>query len=82
MGLKWRRQVSIENYIVDFYCFENKVAIEIDGDTHFEGKAIIYDKKRTEFLEQQGVRVIRFTNPEVREATDFCLEKLRLFCEV
>jgi len=77
--LKWRRQVSIGNYIVDFYCFKKRAAIEIDGDTHFTDEAIEYDKKRTTFLEKNGIRVIRFTNPEIKKHTDECLERLEEF---
>ena len=61
--VKFTRQVVIGRYIVDFAARSRRLAIEIDGDTH--GRRLQYDAARTEFLEQQGYRVIRFTNGEV-----------------
>ena len=51
LGFKFRRQYSIGEYIVDFYCSEKKLVIEIDGDSHFTDEAIKYDKIRTDFFE-------------------------------
>jgi very-short-patch-repair endonuclease len=62
-NLKFRRQQPIGQLIVDFYCSEAKLVIEIDGDTHAEQKG--YDAKRTQWLENEGYKVIRFTNDEV-----------------
>ena len=81
LGLRWRRQVSIGKYIVDFYCFENRIAIEIDGDSHFDERAQADDRQRSKILEDQGVSIIRFTNPEIMHHTDQCLNELREFCE-
>lgn len=61
--VKFARQVVVGPYIVDFAARSRRLAIEIDGDTH--GRRLQYDAARTEFLEQQGYRVIRFTNAEV-----------------
>jgi len=60
---KFRRQHQIENYIVDFICMEQKLIIELDGGQHAEQQS--YDEKRTEFLESEGNKVIRFWNNEV-----------------
>ena len=65
--LKFRRQVSIEPYIVDFICFEKKVIIELDGGQHAEN--VEYDLARTKFLERKGYKVLRFWNNEVLENT-------------
>jgi len=64
-GWKFRRQHSIDNCIVDFYCADKKVAVEIDGAQHFteEGKA--YDVMRTLLLNAHDIKVIRFANSEV-----------------
>lgn len=66
---KWKflRQKPIGNYIVDFYCAKKKLVIEVDGDSHFlDEKAIEYDLKRTEFLQQKHrIKIIRFCNSEV-----------------
>jgi very-short-patch-repair endonuclease len=63
---KFRRQHPIDRFIVDFYCAEAKLCIEIDGGSHFEIEQEGYDKVRTEFLESLGFQVIRFTNDDVR----------------
>ena len=63
LGLRFSRQKPIDEYIVDFYCSEYLLAIEIDGDSHAEQKK--YDQNRTEKLNTLGVIVIRYTNEEV-----------------
>ena len=65
LGYKFKRQVLIGEYIVDFLCEEKKLIIEIDGGQHNETNNIIYDKNRTIYLEQQGYKVLRFWNNEV-----------------
>jgi very-short-patch-repair endonuclease len=63
---KFRRQHSIGNYIADFYCPQEKLVIELDGDSHFiSDTAIVYDLKRTEFFESLGIKVLRFNNREI-----------------
>jgi len=64
-NVKFRRQHSIGPYIVDFYAPQVKLAIEVDGPTHYEENAIEFDKERTKFIESNGIKVIRFTNNEV-----------------
>jgi len=63
LGLKFRRQHAIHNYIVDFVALRIKLVIEIDGISHED--QIEYDYKRTKILNKNGFRVIRFTNEEV-----------------
>ena len=58
-------KTEIGRYIVDFYSVEAKLVIELDGSQHFEPDAIAYDLERTEFLESQGLKVIRFDNLQV-----------------
>ena len=72
----FNRQKPIGKYIVDFYCHEQKLVIEIDGDTHYHDSARIHDRKRTKFLESQGLKVIRFTNREVIESIDGVMTNL------
>ncbi|KAE9525868.1 endonuclease domain-containing protein [Testudinibacter aquarius] len=64
-GYKFRRQVPIENYIVDFVCYRHKLIIELDGSQHFDDNALVYDAKRTQRLNQLGFHVVRFTNDEI-----------------
>ncbi|AUC62328.1 protein of unknown function DUF559 [Cyanobacterium sp. HL-69] len=63
--LKFMRQSPIDNFIVDFYCAQARLIIEIDGEIHQQDNAIIYDKERTAILESYGLKVIRFTNHQV-----------------
>ena len=63
--MKFRRQHSIGNYIVDFYCPAVKLVIEVDGAHHFLPENMFYDQERTNYLEGLGLRVVRFTNREV-----------------
>jgi len=63
-GAKFRRQVVIGRYIVDFACrLPRMLVVEVDGDTHASRQG--YDSQRTAFLESKGYRVLRFTNREV-----------------
>lgn len=63
---KFRRQHTIDFFIIDFYCAQVKLCIEIDGGTHLAKEQQEYDKARTEYLESLGRKVIRFTNNDVR----------------
>ena len=65
LPFRFRRQRVICSYIVDFYCAEKKLAIEIDGSQHYEEKNIIKDEEITEFLNSKGVTVLRYTNRDV-----------------
>ncbi|NVO21328.1 MAG: endonuclease domain-containing protein [Bacteroidetes bacterium] len=64
-GLKFRRQHPSFRYILDFYCVEHKIAIEIDGSIHQAPEIHEYDDHRTTVLEELGLRVLRFSNKEV-----------------
>ena len=65
LGVTFNRQKPLGRYIVDFYSFAAKLAIELDGSQHFEPKAIAYNLERTKFLKTQGLKVIRFDNLQV-----------------
>ena len=62
---RFRRQYVIGSYIVDFYCHQAKLVIELDGSQHYAPEEIEYDKKRTLFLESLGLHVLRFSNLDV-----------------
>lgn len=70
LGFKFRRQHSIGGYIVDFYCPEKKVVIEIDGSQHDQKENIELDKIRTKFFEGLDIKVLRFKNSEVATDTE------------
>jgi very-short-patch-repair endonuclease len=76
MGLKFKRQKPVGNYIVDFVCIEKKLIIELDGGQHAEKAE--YDKARTKFLESEGYHVLRFWNHEVLNELEAVLEFIRL----
>jgi very-short-patch-repair endonuclease len=65
MGYKFRRQFSVENYVIDLYCPKLKLAIEVDGDSHFIGDSPEYDVKRQIEIENYGIAFLRFQNEEV-----------------
>jgi very-short-patch-repair endonuclease len=72
--IRFRRQYSVGPYIVDFYSIEYKLAIELDGGQHFEDDNVEYDKQRTKYLESLHIKVIRFTNFEIRKNLNGVLE--------
>ncbi len=65
LGIHFRRQHVIGNYIVDFVCMRNRLVIEVDGKYHNGSQQIEADNYRTWYLAERGYRVIRFTNEEV-----------------
>jgi very-short-patch-repair endonuclease len=65
LGYKFRRQYSVGSYVIDFYCPELKLAIEIDGTSHFKEGAEYFDSNRQESIEQLGIKFLRFNNKEV-----------------
>ena len=63
--LRFRRQYVIGNYIVDFYCHQARLVVELDGSQHYDPAEREKDLQRTAYLESQGLTVLRFTNLEV-----------------
>ena len=64
------RQKAIDHFIADFYCHDAKLIIEIDGAQHFTPEGKHRDNLRTEVLEKYGLKVIRFTNSDIRDNFD------------
>ena len=75
-GRKFRRQHSIGNYIVDFYCPAEKLAIELDGQPHFTLEGEEKDRRKTKFLNSVGIRVLHFENKLVWELPNMVLERI------
>jgi very-short-patch-repair endonuclease len=75
-GRKFRRQFSVGPYVVDFYCPALKLAIEIDGDSHFQPGEQEKDEKRQQLIESVGIQFLRFRNNEVRENLRGVLEAI------
>lgn len=63
--VQFKRQYSIGPYFVDFYCYRAKLIIELDGSQHYDPEAIAYDNARTQYLQEQGFSVLRFSNLDV-----------------
>ena len=71
--LRFRKQYVIGNYIVDFFCHQAKLVVELDGSQHCTPEEAKYDEKRTEYLKSQGLQVLRFSNLDVmRRFRDVC----------
>jgi very-short-patch-repair endonuclease len=76
-GKKFRRQSSVGPYIVDFFCPEKRVVVELDGAPHFTEDAVEYDARRTRYLEERGIRVVRIENKRVYRDMEGVLEEIR-----
>jgi len=79
MDLKFRRQHVIEGFVVDFYCHELRIGIEVDGSIHAKRKE--YDKIRQEIIESKGIRIIRIANKEVTKNKTATLLNLKKIIE-
>jgi very-short-patch-repair endonuclease len=73
---KFRRQFSVGPYLLDFYCPALRLAIEIDGDSHFQLGEQEKDRTRQQFIEATGIQFLRFRNVEVRENLRGVLEAI------
>ena len=76
LGYKFRRQYSVDQYIIDFYCPELKLAIEVDGESHFTETARAYDRRRQEYIEAFGIKFLRVMNSEVLGNLQGVLDKM------
>ncbi len=74
LGFKFRRQHSIGKYVVDFYCPEKKLVIEIDGSQHLDQEG--YDEIRTKYLSELGCKVIRFWDNEINNNLEGVILKI------
>ena len=77
-GRKFRRQHSVGPFVVDFYCPACRLAVELDGQGHFDSTRSEYDVKRMRFLEQEGIRVLRFENRQVFESLEEVLAVIQV----
>ena len=65
MGLKFRRQQVINGFIVDFFCAEHSLVIEVDGGIHLDPDIAEYDRSRESVLRQRSLRIVRIGSEEV-----------------
>jgi len=77
LGAKFRKQHPIGPYIVDFYCAERALIIEVDGDSHFTPEGIEHDVARTDYLTATGLSIVRFTNDEVRHYLGSVMQRIQ-----
>ena len=77
LGVKFRRQHGVGPYVLDFYCPERKLAIEIEGGVHDDVLRSSYDTERHAYLESQGIQVLYFENRALLETPDFVVELIR-----
>ena len=75
-GYKFRRQHSFGHFILDFYCPEKRLAVELDGAYHFTIQGIIKDTHRDHWLSERGVTVLRFENKKVIETPNHVLDRI------
>ena len=80
-GKKFRRQHSVGPYILDFYCPEVRLAVELDGAPHFNAIGQERDGIKDRYLEEQGIVVLRFENRDVFEDLEYVLGVIRKNCE-
>ena len=73
--MKFTRQKPLGNYVADFYCASHRLAVEVDGDSHFTAAGIRHDTVRDAALRAMGLNILRFTNEDVMQRFEaVCLE--------
>ena len=75
-GIKFRRQHPFGPFVLDFFCVNAQLAIEVDGEVHDKAEQKEYDRERTEYLETHGLRVLRFRNEEVKDKLDEVMKRI------
>ena len=76
LDLKFRRQHPCPPYVLDFYCLELQLAVELDGSQHFTPEQRSYDRRRSEYLNNLGIEVLRFDNRQVLVETEGVLQEI------
>lgn len=75
-GYKFKRQYPLAPYILDFYCPEKRLAVELDGGQHFSEEGLAQDAKRDRFVAQEGIQILRFDNRQMLLETEAVLERI------
>jgi leucyl-tRNA synthetase len=73
--LKFRRQHAYEGFILDAFCVEHQLEVEVDGGIHQDPKQAAYDAERTQFLEMRGIRVLRFSVEQIETNLSECCKR-------
>jgi uroporphyrinogen-III synthase len=82
LGAKFRRQCRIESWVVDFYCFEHRLAIELDGGVHSQASQMRKDAAKEDYLRTVGISLLRIPNGLVLEDPDEFVRRVREAVEV
>jgi len=77
LGVKFQRQCRIENRVVDFYCFEHRLAIELDGGVHSQPSQMRKDAEKEDYLRTVGIRLLRIANGLVMQDPEEFVRKVR-----
>jgi very-short-patch-repair endonuclease len=77
LGVKFRRQHPVENFVADFACLQKGLIVEVDGGYHDNQEQQELDKHRTEVLEQKGFTILRFTNEEILQNVYVVRDKIK-----
>ena len=80
-GLRFRRQFSVGNYVLDFYCPSAKLGIELDGETHFTEDGIKHDEVRSRVISEHGIELVRFTNTDIYKNLEGVVTQIALMVE-
>ena len=80
-GVKFRRQHPLGDYVLDFYCAEAKICIEVDGIIHDMGDNPPHDAERDEWLREQGVEVLRIPASDALKSPEDIAEALVRYCQ-
>lgn len=76
LGYKVRRQYGVGNYVIDFYCPQPQLGIEVDGESHFTRKGLNHDKNRDDYISNEGIELIRVTTTDINDNLDGVVEYL------
>lgn len=76
LGCRFLRQYGVDSYMLDFYCPSLKLAIEVDGDSHFKEEAQDYDRERQDFIESLGISFLRFLNTDIYNNMDAVMVRI------
>ena len=79
--VKIYKQRIIGSYVVDFYCASAKLVIEIDGSKHYQADAMVYDAKRSDYLQSLGLHIIRFSNADINVRFERVCESIHQYIQ-
>ncbi|MBK9106663.1 MAG: endonuclease domain-containing protein [Saprospiraceae bacterium] len=77
LGVRFRRQHPVANFVVDFFCHTHQLVIEVDGNVHLDKTVQIEDQTKTESLVGLGLTVVRFTNQQVIEDIEMVIAQIK-----